>query len=220
MLNIREEKVITVYLGIDPVFLSPREPYERKLVMERYSIDYPYFLFVGNIDPRKNLRRLVTAYGKFVEKHKQRERLILIGKKTSQADSELSIIEQLGLQNKVTYLGYVPRCDLLALYANARIFVFPSLFEGFGFPVLEAMACGVPVITSNISSLPEVTGDAAYYVTPDSVTSITRALEEVSSNSRLRNVMIKKGLKRAGQFRWERTASRTMDCYDMIHKGH
>jgi glycosyltransferase involved in cell wall biosynthesis len=196
--------------------MIPRKQHEMQGVLERYNINFPYFLFVGNIDPRKNLRSLMAAFRKFISKRKKNEKLILVGKRTSQADKELSVIDELGLHEEVLYLGYVPRGDLPALYANARIFVYPSFFEGFGFPVLEAMACGTPVITSNTSSLPEVCGDAAQYVIPGSVVSIEQALERVNSDHRLRKGMISRGLKRASRFKWERAASETIDCYKMI----
>ena len=220
LLDIPEGSVMTIYPGIDQVFMHPRKNREMQEVLKRYNIDYPYFLFVGNIDPRKNLRGLLTAFGRFIDKHKKGVRLIIVGKRTSQADKELQIIDELGLGEQVRYLGYIPRGDLPALYANARIFIYPSFFEGFGFPVLEAMASGTPVITSNTSSLPEVCGDAAYYVTPGSVSSLVQALEKVDSDSRLRKAMISKGQKRARRFSWERTAIETIDCYKMMLKGN
>ncbi len=220
LLDIPDDNVITVYPGIDPVFMLPRKQYEMQDVLERYNIDYPYFLFVGNIDPRKNLRGLMAAFRRFISRRKENEKLILVGKRTSQADKELSIVDELGLREEVLYLGYVPRADLPALYANARIFLYPSFFEGFGFPVLEAMACGAPVVTSNTSSLPEVCGDAAYYVIPDSVVSIVQALERVSSDHNLRKVMISRGLERASRFNWERTALETIDCYKRMLGGN
>lgn len=213
LLGIAKEKVFTVYSGIDPLFLQPRSELDDSAVMRRYGIDYPYILFVGNIDPRKNIRGLITAYAMYARRHQFCARLIIAGKETSQAANELAVIDELGVQDMVDYLGYVPRGDLPALYARARVFIFPSFLEGFGFPVLEAMSCGTPVIVSDTSALPEVAGNAAYYVAPGSEAGIAKALLDVMTKPRLRDSMIKKGLERARMFRWERTARETMACY-------
>lgn len=213
LLDIDKKKIVVIHLGIDPIFETKIDQQSIKKTLERYRITFPYYLYVGNIDPRKNLRRLITAYGKFVKKKRDKGKLLLIGYRTSRGAEELSIIDDLNLQERVIYLGYVPRADLPLLYAGAKIFIFPSIYEGFGFPVLEAMSCGVPVITSNTSSLPEIAGDSAYFVVPDSVDSIVEALDAVDSNEDLRLEMINKGLKRAKLFQWQYTASKTVDCY-------
>jgi glycosyltransferase involved in cell wall biosynthesis len=218
-LDIAPSKVSVIYPGVDPIFESDVAESTVKKTMNKYSIDFPYLLFVGNIDPRKNLARLIRAFGKFASRRDCREKLLLVGGITHRSAEVLSIITELGLQNRVLHLGYVPRADMPALFLRAEIFVFPSIYEGFGFPVLEAMSCGVPVITSNTSSLPEIAGDAAYYVSPDSVESISDALDIVSSNARLRKEMTRKGRVRASHFRWEDTARQTVECYRKVSRA-
>jgi len=213
LLNIEESRVIVVYPGIDPIFEVKIDERSIKKTLGDYNIDFPYFLFTGLIDSRKNIRRLIIAFAEFIKKRKAEEKLVLVGARTFRSKEELSIIEDLGLRERVIYLGYVSRDDMPALYAGAKFFVFPTLYEGFGFPVLEAMACGVPVITSNTSSLPEICGDAAYYVSPNSVDSIIDAIDVVYHNEDLRLEMINKGFKRVQLFQWQHTASETMKCY-------
>jgi len=218
-LRIDPEKVSVIYPGVDPIFESSVAHNTVKITMGKYKIDFPYYLYVGNIDPRKNLGRLIRAFGKFSKKRNCQEKLVLVGGITHRSAEVLSVIDELGLQDRVLHLGYVPRADMPALYTNAKLFVFPSVYEGFGFPVLEAMACGVPVITSNASSLPEIADDAAYYVSADSLESIVEALDAVSSNIGLRRSMIRKGHVRASLFRWENTAAKVVDCYYKLVRG-
>jgi glycosyltransferase involved in cell wall biosynthesis len=170
----------------------------------------PYFLYVGNLEPRKNLERLIEAFARVPSKDHQ---LRIVGNRWYHGDAAEQKARSLGLDGRVRFLGYVPRRDLSGLFSGATALVYPSLLEGFGLPIVEAMACGAPVITSNNSSMREVAGDAAVLVDPRDVREITEAMARVAEDSGLRKELSARGLKRAAEFSWKRTAELTMDVY-------
>ena len=179
--------------------------------------DHPYFLYVGNLEPRKNLERLVEAFARMPRKDHQ---LVIVGNRWYRGGDVERKARSLGLNGRVKFLGYVPRADLPGLFSGATAFVYPSLLEGFGLPIVEAMACGTPVITSNSSALREVAGDAAVLVDPESVREITEAMEGVAEDKRMREDLSQKGLKRAAEFSWTRTAELTLDAYrEAVERG-
>jgi glycosyltransferase involved in cell wall biosynthesis len=185
-------------------------------VLERHRLPQPYILYVGSIEPRKNLLRLLQAYA-LLRESLPGWRLVIVGARNVWLSSSLTEeIERLNLKTWIHFTGYVPEEDLPALYNGAGLFVFPSLYEGFGLPVLEAMACGVPVITSQASSLPEVAGDAALLVDPHSVEEIAAAMLRVLSDPGLRQDLKFRGLERSAGFSWERTARQTIDVYQKV----
>jgi glycosyltransferase involved in cell wall biosynthesis len=184
-------------------------------VRETYGINGAYLLAVGSIQPRKNLARLVSAYAQL-----QRERptdnfpkLVLAGKRGWLYGETLRAIEASGVADRIVLAGYVPDADLPALYSGALCFIYPSYFEGFGLPPLEAMQCGVPVIVGNQTSLPEVVGDAGLLVDPFDETAIAAAIASLIDNSDLRAELRVKGLKRAEMFDWHETARQTLAVY-------
>src|SRR6185503_10112276 len=189
---------------------------ELQRVRHTYGIDGPYILSVGSIQPRKNLARLVNAYALLRGKYSQSElpKLVLVGKCAWLYDETLRALEQTGVSESVILTGYVPERDLPALYSGALCFVYPSIFEGFGLPPLEAMKCGAPVIVGNKTSLPEVVGDAALMIDPFDINAIATAIQKVISNSELRSELRAKGLQRANQFDWKETARRTLAVYE------
>jgi len=170
----------------------------------------PYFLYVGNLEPRKNLERLIEAFARIPSKDHD---LVLVGNRWYHGDAAEQKARSLGLNGRVKFMGYVPRGDLPGLFSGATAFVYPSLLEGFGMPIVEAMACGAPVITSNNSSMKEVSADAAVLIDPQSVREITEALASVAEDDGLRRELSKKGLERAAEFSWERTARLTLEAY-------
>jgi glycosyltransferase involved in cell wall biosynthesis len=170
----------------------------------------PYFLYVGNLEPRKNLERLIEAFARMPHKEHQ---LLVVGNRWYQGGAAQQKARSLGLNGRVRFLGYVPREDLPVLFGGATALVYPSLLEGFGLPVVEAMACGTPVITSNNSSLREVAGDAAVLIDPCEVREMTEAMVRVAEDYGLRTELSRKGLKRASEFSWKRTAELTMEAY-------
>lgn len=173
-----------------------------------------YFLFVGTIQPRKNLERVILAFYK-IYKNYNNYKLVIAGSKGWLSDSIYSLPKELGIEDRVKFLGYVSEKDLAALYSRAIALLFPSLFEGFGLPILEAQACGCPVITSNISSMPEVAGKGAVLVNPYEVEDIIRAMERVQGTG-YRVQLIKKGFDNVKRFSWEKCARETLKVLEAV----
>jgi glycosyltransferase involved in cell wall biosynthesis len=170
-----------------------------------------YILAVGPTYAHKNFERLLRAYAMLTEETRERHDLVIAGGLEPYLSILKSLAIELGIQDKVRFLGYLPQDDMPELYREASLFVFPSLYEGFGLPLLEAMASGCPVISSNTSSMPEVCGDAAKYVDPHDESDICRAIGEVLSDTGLRESLVEKGLQRCKSFTWESTAKSYRD---------
>lgn len=194
---------------------TPQPSEEVSRVREKYSLPPSYILAVGNVQPRKNLARLVEAFAA-VASHAPDTVLALAGRSGWRGSEVEAAVRRLGLERRVLFTGYVHDGDLPALYTGATIFCYPSLYEGFGLPPLEAMACGAPTVTSNVASLPEVVGDAALTVEPLSVTAIIGALRRMLDDAALREEYRARGLARAALFSWERTAQLTRKVYDEV----
>jgi len=182
-------------------------------VTNAYELQDPFILSVGTIEPRKNLERLLAAYSD-LRQAGRREKLLLVGQLGWKYHGVLREIDRLALRNCIRILGYVPDADLPAIYNLASVLAFPSLYEGFGLPVLEAMACGTPVLTSNCSSLPEIAGDAAVLVDPRSHDSIFEGLRRMLIDPGLREHLRAAGLRRAAQFSWAKAAAETTQLYE------
>ncbi|HYJ84522.1 MAG TPA: glycosyltransferase family 1 protein [Pyrinomonadaceae bacterium] len=214
--GIDAERVAVVPLAAPAHFSPVQEEKELRRVRQKYGINQNYILSVGAIQPRKNLPRLLEAYA--LLRRSQPEvnlpKLVLVGKCAWLYDETLRKIEELGLGNQVTLTGYVPEADLPALYSGANCFIYPSYFEGFGLPPLEAMKCGVPVIVGNRTSLPEVVDDAAILVDPFEVGDIAAGISKVINDSKLRSSLRSKGLARAKVFDWRETARKTLAVYE------
>jgi glycosyltransferase involved in cell wall biosynthesis len=177
------------------------------------GVSEPYVLAVGNLQPRKNLLRLLAAYALLRDRGERDHRLVLVGQRGSYGGEIEMAIARLRLTEHVVLTGYVSDAQLVALYRGASLFVYPSLYEGFGLPIVEAMACGTPVVTSNLASMPEVAGDAALLADPTSVDTLADAMSRVLSDSTLRARMRTDGLRRSAQFSWSRTAQQTLAVY-------
>lgn len=210
-----EKKIRVVPCGVDLERFCPCNDNERiEQVKSSLEINGDYFLYVGTIEPRKNLERLIGAYNIFVKKAGQDSpKLVLAGGKGWLYDGIFRKVEELGLTDKVIFTKYVPSDDMNPLMCGALAFVFPSLYEGFGMPPLEAMACGVPVLTSGEASLPEVTGDCAVICDAYSVKSIAEGLYRLYSDGNLRSELSRLGRERAKKFTWERSAELLYDVY-------
>jgi len=208
--RIPEEKISVIYEGVNPRF-RPADPETIAAVRARYNLPEHFILYVGTIEPRKNLTALLEAFHHLLATHDLR--LVIVGKKGWLYEGFFRRLRELGLGDRVIFTGYVPDEDLPAIYSAADLFVFPSLYEGFGLPVLEAMACGTPVICSNTSSLPEVAGDAAFLVDPTDVCSLAGAMEQALTDEHLRSELMAKGLERARWFTWEKAAAKTLEVY-------
>ena len=195
---------------ITPISLAYDSNYFRPLEQTNSRSQYPYFLYVGRHDPYKNISRLIIAFASLPSNHEYQ--LWLAGSSDNRYTPALKKqVQELGLNHRVKFLEYVPYDDLPKIISGAIALVFPSLWEGFGLPVLEAMACGTPVITSNLSSLPEVAGDAAILINPYKVEEITDAMQAIANDTGLRSQLSQFGLQRATQFSWEKTGQATVE---------
>ena len=220
LLSIPANRVRRIYNAIDPTFHNTSVDAERtKAVMERHQIDYPYLLYAGTIRPQKNVARLVEAFAVLrgdLENHRvyKNLRLIIIGDELTKYPAVRRAVIQTRVDKVVRFMGFLPVDTLRAFYSAAEAFVFPSLYEGFGLPPLEAMACGTPVIASGVSSLPEVLGDAAMIVNPENVFDIARGIREVLLEPELRRTLVHKGYERLKAFSWDSTAQQVLKVYE------
>lgn len=215
-LHLPEEKVRVIYPGADESFRPVQDEEGLEQVKSRYGIKKDFILTVGVLEPRKNLDRLIRAFDLLLSKDGFDLQMVIVGKKGWAYQPILDLPDHLGLQDRVIFTGYVPEEDLPLLYNGACLFVYPSIYEGFGIPVLEAMACGTPVITSNVSSIPEVAGDAALLVDPYDIQAIAQAIEKLLGDEELKGKMKHAGLKQARQFSWEKMALLTLEVYKEI----
>jgi len=216
-LKVNPEKVYVTPLASRyyPNYLS-EEIAQRLEKQGNYDFSKPYLLFVSTIEPRKNINTIITAFNFLKEKYKIEHQLVLIGKKGWNYKPIFTAIENSPWKNQIHHLDYLSNELVALVYSKADILVYPSHYEGFGLPVLEAMTLGVPVVTSNTSSIPEVTGDAAILIDPNDPIQLAEAILKVISDSQLRQDLIKKGKARAKLFSWERTAKETLKAYRSI----
>ncbi|WP_261487025.1 glycosyltransferase family 4 protein [Acididesulfobacillus acetoxydans] len=221
LLKVPASKVAVTPLGVSSGFGRNREDEILfQTLRSRYGLPEYFLLYVGTIEPRKNLERLVEAYGMAKQRLGSSSLgLVLAGGKGWLDGPIYQRVQDLGLMHDVTFTGYVPDQDLPTLYNMAMAFVYPSLYEGFGLPPLEAMACGVPVITSNVSSLPEVVGEAGIMVDPYDVEELSNAIVRVVSSHELRQTLSDKGVRRAAQFTWEECALKTWSVYQECYES-
>ena len=224
--HVPEKKVVVTYNGAADVYVElssnlddSRVQLQQKKCMEvheKYGLVSPYILSVGNLQPRKNLRRLISAYAMFVEGTQADIQLVIVGKKAWMYEELFGEIENSVLKDRITLTDYVEEDDLVWLYHEALFFVYPSYFEGFGIPVLEAMCCKTPVATSNCTSLPEVAGDAGILFDPYDVTDIYDKIKRLYQSLELREELVQKGIKRAKMFTWDDTAEKVMRIYSSL----
>jgi glycosyltransferase involved in cell wall biosynthesis len=221
LMGVPPSRIRRVYNAPDPGFLGAaanHDSEEHRRILERYQIDYPYLLYAGAIKRHKNVPRLVEAFAVVrsqLSTHPVYKdlRLVIIGDTISQYPGVRQAVIKSRVEPAVRFLGFVPFDTLRCFYASAAAFVFPSRYEGFGLPPLEAMACGAPVVTSNVSSLPEVVGDAAVQVNPENVFDIARGIQDVLLDDDLRDELIRRGHEQAARFSWERTARQVLEIY-------
>jgi alpha-1,3-rhamnosyl/mannosyltransferase len=211
-LHVEPRKIVVTLLAADPSF-EPQPPAAMAAVSRKYALPEHYVLYVGSNKPHKNLVRLVQAFG---DARVPSVALVIAGHWDPRYPEARQMAARAGWQDRVKFIGPVAEADLPALYAGARLFVFPSLYEGFGLPVLEAMACGAPVVCSNSSSLPEVTGTAQLGFDPLNIAAMTAVIKEALVSSAVREELSRQGLQRAAQFSWSQTAQRTAAVYEEI----
>lgn len=204
--KINESKISVIYPGYDgDIFNTNLKKKNADHILKKYNISAPYLLFLGALKPSKNLERLVEAFSRL---NQDNLKLVIAGKKGWLYESIFKVVKKLNLENKVIFTGFISDQDKPLLISHAEAFMLPSLYEGFGIPVIESMACGVPVLVSNQGSLPEVVSDAGIIVDPYEIESITNGIKKTIEN---REELIQKGLKRVKSFSWETSAKKTVD---------
>lgn len=211
--GIERDKIRVVHNGISTEWLNHLAKKERERILIKYGIDKKYILFVGTFQPRKNLARILLAFENLPVGLRKEFKLILIGQAGWKVDKEIAQIKRMAARNECLWLGNVPHVDMPALYQAASMFLFPSLYEGFGIPVLEAFASGVPVLTSNVSALPEVAGNAALLVDPWETEEISSGIVNILEDDELRSRLIERGRIRAQEMSWSSCAEKTIEVY-------
>ena len=208
-LKIPDDRISVIYNGIDH---SIFKPYNIKM------LDKPYILYVGSERPRKNLSRLFEAFAKLKGEFPELKlaKVGIPGRTKEYRRETMRKLDSLGLTGDVIFVEYITELDLAYYYSSAALMAYPSLYEGFGFPLLEAMACGCPVVTSNTSSLPEVVGEAGIMVNPYDTDSLAQAMRRVLTDKKLRDDMVRKGLEQAKRFSWEKAAEQTLEVYNKV----
>ena len=219
LFHVPEGKVTVVYNAIDERTVVEHTHEDQKRLLERYQIQDPFMLYAGNIRPHKNIARLIEAFSVLKTELRSDDnwknlKLLIIGDELSKHQVLRRTVARSGVQHDVRFLGFVPSETLKGFYKAAQMFVFPSLYEGFGLPPLEAMANGTPVLTSNISSLPEVVGDAALLINPENVFEIARAMKHLLYDEQLREGLIKKGYNQVRKYSWRKAAEIVMQIYE------
>jgi glycosyltransferase involved in cell wall biosynthesis len=209
-----QDKVASIYLGGGENYKPIDKNESRKLMAQKYGIKQSYILDVARLQPHKNIISLIKAYELLRKNNKEiNAKLVIVGKPTSSYVEEYEIAKKSKFSTDILFIGYVDIGDLNAVYSGSEVFVFPSLSEGFGLPVLEAMASGAPVITSNIDSMPEIGGKAVIAVNPLNINELADAMRRVLTDENLKEKMIELGLKRAKEFTWKSTAEQTKNLY-------
>jgi glycosyltransferase involved in cell wall biosynthesis len=214
--GVERERLAVSYNGVGHRFSPVPPPEARRRVRESLGVDGPFALFLGKLEPRKNVMRLLEAFAEFRRNTGSETQLLLAGHRTAVTPAIEQQIARLQLGGAVRQVGYVPSDVLTSLYGAARMFLFPSLWEGFGIPIVEAMACGTPVLTSNVTCLPEIAGDAAVMVDPRSTTSIAEGIASLDASEHLRSTLVARGFERARLFTWDNCARATLDTYERV----
>lgn len=226
LFGIPGDRIEVIYNAIDERFMQGHATVEEKqFIAERYQVNYPFVLYAGRISPHKNLIRIIEAFSSLKAELSKDDllsdlKLIIIGDEVSRHPDLRRTVVKSGVQNDVRFLGFVPIDVLRIFYDGAKVFVFPSLYEGFGLPPLEAMAHGTPVITSNTSSLPEVVGSGAVLVNPENVFEIRKALYRILTDQALREKLKQKGYEQVLRYSWENSVSRMLQVFDAVARKH
>jgi len=214
--KISPRKIKMIYMGVSENFRVVRKDLAQKMMEEKYGVKN-YILYVGRNEPHKNIKALIIAYKYLPDYLKEKYRLILVGKEDKKYAPALhDLVRKHGLSQYVIFTGYVDEADLPYIYSGAAVYVQPSFYEGFGLPILEAMACGIPVVSSNSSSLPEVGSDAALYFDPYDVRKLAEHLTNILDDEGLRKEMTEKGLKQVRNFSWFNSANSLLECFQEL----
>jgi glycosyltransferase involved in cell wall biosynthesis len=220
LLAVPERKISTVYLGAGGHYVVNESKASARHVARKFGISEAYICAVGTIEPRKNLTTAIEAMKILRGRGDVRHQLVIAGATGWKQSKIYGSIERCGLTQKdVVFLGRVPDEDMPLLYSGAAVFVFPSLYEGFGLPLVEAMACGVPIVASDANPVPEIVEDAAILVSPHSPEGFADAISRVTLDSDLRCTLIGRGLRRASKFRWDTAAEELLRIFEEVHRN-
>ena len=214
--HIPENTISIVPLGVDNKYFQRINQDEKQATLDKYSINKDFFLFIGTLQPRKNILRIIEAYEQLPLEIKNKNALIIVGQNGWETDELLKKIKRLESTGHGKWLDYVEDTEVLALLQSSIALVYPSLYEGFGLPIIEAFASHCPVISSNTTSIPEVAGDAALLVNPLLIDEISHAMQLLATDIHLRDELVKKGLERAKQFTWEKAAQEHMSVFKKV----
>jgi glycosyltransferase involved in cell wall biosynthesis len=214
-MGIPPEKIFTAQLGVTPEFCPIRDKTLLAQARHKYNLPEHFLLYVGVIEPRKSISTLLKAYADIITELPNYN-LVVAGPKGWMVDNIRKQTDQLNISAKVHFTGYVEQADLPLVYNLADVFIYPSIYEGFGLPVLEAMACGTPVITSNVSSMPEIVGDAGVLISPNDSRALSHSLVKLVNDPIERQQLSLKAMERAAAFTWDRTAEKTFAVYRYV----
>lgn len=215
-LGFPEDKIFVTHLAAEDIYYPQNKTLCKNFVKENYKIEENFILYVGGFSPRKNITGLIQAFSKIKPKLKKKYKLVILGKKGRSYYDYRDLAYELGLKEDVIFTGYVPVEELPVFYNAASVFCYPSFYEGFGLPPLEAMACGTPTIASNVTSIPEILGDDALYIKPENIDDIAEKLLMLIEDEKLRIEMSFKGLRRSAMYSWKKTAVETINAYRQI----
>lgn len=211
-----EDKIFVTYLAPEDIYKPLNKEFSKKLVKDYYGIDGDFILYIGGFSPRKNILGLIEAFSKYINKKGKNISLVIAGKKGISYSIYKNRAEELHIEDQVIFPGFISMEHLPYLYNASELFVYPSFYEGFGLPPIEAMACGVPVIASNTTSIPEILGHSAELIDPSNVDEIFEAIVRVQEDTKLKENLILKGLVKAVEFSWKDTAKKTLLAYNKI----
>ncbi|MDP3900228.1 MAG: glycosyltransferase family 1 protein [bacterium] len=216
--NIPEKRIEVIYSGISQEFTKISDQEKLDIIREKYKLPEKFILYLGNLEPRKNIEGIIEAYGQYRENNDTFAKydLVIAGGQSWKYRSIYETTKNNAYWRDIHFLNYIDRKDKVGLYNLASLFLFPSFYEGFGFPPLEAAACGTPVIASNTSSLPEILQDAAILVNPYHIEEIANSIAEVLNNENLKSLLIQKGIERAKKFTWEKCARAVINTFGMV----
>ncbi|HYE83576.1 MAG TPA: glycosyltransferase family 1 protein [Clostridia bacterium] len=212
--GIDDEKITVTHLAADPIFKPLDRDNAKRVIFNKYGIDKKYVLYLGGFSQRKNIARLIKAFKKVILEKEELINLLILGEYSRSYKALWKLTDELGLCDYVKFLNFVPTADLPYFYNGAEVFVYPSLYEGFGLPPLEAMQCGTPVVTSNVSSIPEIVGDACLLVNPYSIDNISDSILTVLSDVDEWHKYSLMGIERAKEYSWLKTAAETLHVYE------
>jgi glycosyltransferase involved in cell wall biosynthesis len=214
--NFPKEKIFVTHLAAEDIYRPLDKKECSNLIKSHYGIDGEYILYVGGFSPRKNIIGLIEAFSKLLSRYKRDIKLVIAGKQGKSYAIYKKRTQDLGVEDSVLFPGFIEVEHLPQLYNASKLLVYPSFYEGFGLPPVEAMACGIPVITSNVTSIPEVLGDSAIFINPNDVDELCSSMYEVLSNENLAEKLILKGLVRSSELSWNNTAKNTLLAYSKI----